>query len=412
MPTLAHAHALVVGIAQYARVPPLPPTRDAQAIAELLADERQGGYLPANVTLRLDGEATRDRLVADLGDLAAKTDADSTVFVSFSGHGARLAAGEDAGEYLLPVDADPSSLEILAATAISGEEVAAALVTIPARKVIVVLDCCHAAGAAHLRGALAPAVQTGLSERYYQMLAGGRGRVVYASSRETETSIQRVGDEFGLFSKHLLGGLRGGVAAEDGLVRAFDLFEYVQPRVTKENPGQHPVFKAEIEENFPIALRLGGEEKAEPRDAEGFAYDAYVSYVDRGPDADWVWETLVPRLEQAELRVAVAGDSGDPGVPMLVNAERGITKAKRTVVVLSEASLADHAADFENVMALTLGMQEGSYRVLPVQIEPIAPERLPLRLSSLTSVNLADPRRGERGLDRLVEALQGPLPRR
>lgn len=412
MPTLANAHALVVGIAQYARVPPLPLTRDAPAIAELLADERQGGYLPANVTLRLDGEATRDRLVTDLGDLAAKTDADSTIFVSFSGHGARIAAGEDAGEYLLPVDADPSSLETLAATAISGEEIAAALVAIPARKVIVVFDCCHAAGAVHLRGALTPALQTGLSERYYQTLAGGRGRVVYASSRETETSIQRVGDEFGLFSKHLLGGLRGGVAAADGMVRAFDLFEYVQPRVTNENPGQHPVFKAEIEENFPIALRLGGEEMAEPRDAEGFAFDAYVSYVDRGPDADWVWETLVPRLEQAGLRVAVAGDSGDPGVPMLVNAERGITKAKRTVVVLSEASLADHAADFENVMAMTLGMQEGSYRVLPVQIESIAPERLPLRLSSLTSVNLADPRRGERGLDRLVQALQGPLPRR
>jgi hypothetical protein len=35
-----------------------------------------------------------------------------------------------------------------------------------------------------------------------------------------------------------------------------------------------------------------------------------------------------------------------------------------------------------------------------------------MRLSYLTSVNLVDPRRGERNFERLVTALQGPLPQR
>ena len=147
-----------------------------------------------------------------------------------------------------------------------------------------------------------------------------------------------------------------------------------------------------------------------PRDADGFRYDAYVSYADRGPDADWVWGTLVPRLEEAGLRVAVSGDSGDPGVPTVVNAERGIEQAKRTVVVLSEAYLADQAAGFETVLAQTLGIREGSWRVLPVRIGPIAEERLPLRLGMLTSLDLVSPSRSERGFARLVEALRGPLP--
>jgi hypothetical protein len=61
------------------------------------------------------------------------------------------------------------------------------------------------------------------------------------------------------------------------LIHLFDLFEYVQPR-----------------------------------DQEGYRYDAYISFVDKEPGTTWVWEALVPRLEAIGLRVAVSGDSGDP----------------------------------------------------------------------------------------------------
>jgi len=111
-----------------------------------------------------------------------------------------------------------------------------------------------------------------------------------------------------LFTHYLLAGLRGGISSDDGLVRIFDLFEYLQPRVTGDQPNQHPIFKAELEEDLPVALYLGGQKGIVPRDEEGFRYDAYVSYVEQEPDAAWVWSTLVPRLEEAGLRVAVSGD--------------------------------------------------------------------------------------------------------
>ena len=79
----------------------------------------------------------------------------------------------------------------------------------------------------------------------------------------------------------------------------------------------------------------------------------------------------MPRLEEAGLRVAVSGDVEAPGVARVVNVERGIAQAKRTVVVLSAAYLADDMADFENVLGQTMGIQEGSYRLLPVTIGPI-----------------------------------------
>ena len=78
----------------------------------------------------------------------------------------------------------------------------------------------------------------------------------------------------------------------------------------------------------------------------------------------------------------------------------------------SEAYLSDHMASIRDVLAQTLGIQEGQYRLLPVTIEPGAEERLPVRIGMLSSVDLADARRGERNFNRLVAAPQGPLPTR
>ncbi|CCF82517.1 hypothetical protein NITHO_1250001 [Nitrolancea hollandica Lb] len=115
-------------------------------------------------------------------------------------------------------------------------------------------------------------------------------------------------------------------------------------------------------------------------------------------------------MVQGGLRIAVSGDVKEPGVAQVVGIERGIKQAKRTVIVLSEAYLVDHYADFENVLAQTMGIQEGTYRLLPVKIEPIDDCRLPLRLNMLTTLDLAHPHRASREFDRLVQALRGPLP--
>ncbi len=414
MPTLPDAHALVIGIANYQHINRLPPTvlRDAGDIYGLLIDANVCGYAVDNVRLLRDGEATAAAIRRELADLAGRANPDSTVFLYVSSHGGRVESGSYAGEYLLPVDTVYTSGESIAQTAISGAEFTAALQAIPARKAVVVFDCCHAAGIGQPKDATAPAIKAGLPESYYDALAAGRGRAILASSRSTELSWVLPGAGNSLFTQHLLAGLRGGIASDDGLIRIFDLFEYLQPRVTGDQPAQHPVFKAELEENFPVALYLGGQKGVVVKDEQGFRYDAYISFVDREPDAGWVWDVLAPRLEEAGLRVAVSGDAEEPGVARVVNIERGIRQARRTVIVLSDAYLADHLADFENVLAQTMGIQEGSYRLLPVQIAPIDESQLPVRLGMLTTLDLAHPRRAEREFGRLVQALQGPLPRR
>ena len=414
MSAMDDAFALIVGIADYLHVTKLPAAvrNDARGVRDLLVDPRYCGYSSGHVTMLLDGEATREAIMDALAGLAAQTHPTSGVLIYISSHGGRVTSGAFAGEYVLPVDTMIASDKDLAVTAISGDEFTAALKAISARKVLVIFDCCHAGGLGQPKDVPGSLFKAGLPDGYYERLAAGRGRAILSSSRDTESSYVLPAAANSLFTQHLLAGLKGGVASEDGLVRVFDLFEYVQPRVTSEQPNQHPVFKADLEENFPVGLYLGGKKAVMTRDEEGFRYDAYLSYADRDPDSIWVWETLIPRLEREGLKVVVSGASRDPGVPLVVNSERGIQQSKRTLVLLSQAYLEDNMADFENVAAQSVGIEEGSYRLLPVKIGPVDEARLPVRLRMLATIDLTDPRRADREFGRLAEALRGPLPRR
>jgi len=90
-------------------------------------------------------------MLAALDALAHATHEASTVFIYYSGHGARAAGGSDDGYYLVPVDATAASRDDLEHTAISSTELTARLRAIPAGRLTLVLDCCRAASMADLR---------------------------------------------------------------------------------------------------------------------------------------------------------------------------------------------------------------------------------------------------------------------
>ncbi len=421
MPGMDNAFALVIGIANYQNINPLPPTvlQDAQDIYDTLVNPNYCGYYPNNVLLLRDGQATGAAIRQALAHLAAQTNPDSVITLYLSSHGGRVESGSYAGEYILPVDTVYTSDAMIAQTSISGDEFTRALQAIQARKVVILFDCCHSGGIGQPKDAVAPTMKGGLPDSYYDRLKQGRGRVILASSRSTEYSWVMPGAANSLFTQHLLGGLRGGIASGDGMIRIFDVFEYVQPQVTTAQPQQHPIFKAEIEENFPVALYLGGRKGVVPSVEQvgdkSYRYDVYVSYAEENPqDADWVWETLLPKLEAAGLQVAISDDVRQAGVSRVVNIERGITQSKRTLLVLSPAYLANNMAQFENQMSQTIAIEEAAARMIPVIVNPFDTTLLPKRLDPnlVTPVDLTLPgRRAERQWDKLVSTLQGPLGR-
>ena len=38
------------------------------------------------------------------------------------------------------------------------------------------------------------------------------------------------------------------------MIRIFDLYDYTQRKVVADQPNQHPVFKAELEENYALGV--------------------------------------------------------------------------------------------------------------------------------------------------------------
>ena len=259
-----NGYALIIGIANYPQVRKLPQTivKDARDITSVLSAPSHCGYLQSNIQLMLDHQATAAGIRQAMAWLAQSVGRDDTAIIFFSGHGGRIERGKQATNYLLPFDCDPAKLKD---TAISGEEFTNLLRNIQAQRLLVLFDCCHAGGIGEPKALDIGAAlfKSGLQDKLYQQLAQGTGRVIIASSRPDELSWAVPWFNNSLFTHFLLEGLRGQAHTRgDGLIRVFDLFDYVSQKVPS-HASQHPIFKAaELENNFPIALYLGGKQAA------------------------------------------------------------------------------------------------------------------------------------------------------
>ena len=85
---------------------------------------------------------------------------------------------------------------------------------------------------------------------------------------------------------------------------------------------------------------------------------------------------------------------------------RGWTYSNRS----NTRTSADHAAEFEHVLAQTMGIDEGTYRLIPLTFAALDRRRIPARLAMLTTLDLSRPDRAAREFDRLIRALRGPIP--
>lgn len=268
MPTFDSGQALLIGVANYENIDGLPEQvlNDVNSVSRVLTDPQLCGYPPQNVQTLLDYQATKVAVLEGLNNLAKRCQPDSTVVIYISSHGGRL-EGTNAGEYLLPVDVLNSSEEELARTAISNAEFSTYIEHINAERILVIFDCCYAAGIVTLKSGQSSALKN-LSENYYDALSQGRGCVIYAASRNDETSQIAAGASHSLFTQHLLNGLQGAVPPQSGTIRVSDLFYYVAGKVQethdKRHP-QHPVLKGIVENNFPIALHQGNASEAEQK---------------------------------------------------------------------------------------------------------------------------------------------------
>lgn len=254
--TFTQGHAVLIGVGA-----DLPNTvDDATGLADILKDSGRCAY-PANQVQLLSGKgATRNHILAALDKLAATAPPESTAIVYFSGHGYRARTPIGEAYYLMPFGYDVNHLY---ETAVSGDELAARLQAIPARRLLLLLDCCHAGG---LDGSKTPGLSLSkapLPPQAGALFTQGSGRVVIASSRADELSF--AGKPYSAFTLALIESLAGaGVSKKDGYVRVADLALHTRqtvPQRTKDR--QHPILHFEQADNFVLAYYAGGD--SEPK---------------------------------------------------------------------------------------------------------------------------------------------------
>lgn len=295
--TFDRGYALLIGIGECeeSRLS-LPVTvKDIQALKQVLVNPDLCAYPDNDLHLRLlhDGGATRQAILDGLTWLKERAidDPDATIIVYYSGHGWLDTRNER--YYLLPHDFDSYEWKD---TALAAEDFNRSLHEIPAQRLLVILDCCHAAGMATAKGGEAePKLPKGVVSRpapkgIIDALKQGEGRVVLTSCRDEQQSWILPDNSMSLYTDRLLAALTGaGHKPGDTEVTVFQLADYLGKAVPEGAKAmgkeQTPRFEGDTE-RFAIALLQGG--KGLP--AKG-------------------WEALPPELKgNPQVRVQASGE--------------------------------------------------------------------------------------------------------
>ncbi len=133
-----------------------------------------------------------------------------------------------------------------------------------------------------------------------------------------------------------------------------------------------------------------------------YRYDVFISYHPR--DGDWVWEWLLPRLEQAGLRVCIDQNCFQPGAPVATEIERAVSESRRTLVVMTPAWVESQWDQFEALLIHQKDAAARIRRLIPVLLKPCDP---PDRIKLLQWVDLTEAERQEEQLGRVIDDIKG-----
>jgi serine/threonine protein kinase len=230
--------ALLIGIDHYRHADQIPPLRfaaqDAEAMAAALADPDVCNFPPDQVLLLTGEDAQRDAVVRRLSKwLPEKAKGTDLVVIYFAGHGMVQRVGLRDEGFLLPHDAEPDDL---VTRGVAMSDVDRWITGLDCGAVVVCLDCCHAGKLIARPGDSVRGPTRDLEFRP-DVLQGmaGKGRFLLASCDEGQKSVESPTLQHGLFTYHLLEGMRGAADRDgNGKVGVAELFEYVAEAVERD----------------------------------------------------------------------------------------------------------------------------------------------------------------------------------
>ncbi len=228
--------ALIVGISKFknSNIPSLKyASKDALDFYNYLIKE--ANFKPDHVRVLLDEQATRQRIMSELGNkfLAPLAKQDDLVVLYFSTHGSPAQSDIKGKNFLVAYDSEPDELWA------SGIEMQHVLDDINdricAERALLVLDACHS-------GSIDPNKKDGkglyrAANIDTSAMALGKGKMVLCSSSPDEASWESKRYQNGIFTKNLLDGLRSK-GQDTPMSEAFDVMcSKISDEVQEDRPG-------------------------------------------------------------------------------------------------------------------------------------------------------------------------------
>lgn len=226
----SRSRALIIGINNYEHVTPLGyAVSDAEEIKDILINELN--FSAEDITFLIDEQATRANILkAFMSYISA--DLDEKIFVFFAGHGHTVEGFRGDVGFLVPYDADMQDLSTL----IRWEELTHNSEIIKAKHMLFIMDACYG-GLALTRSPSSGSTRflKDMMKRYSrQVLTAGKANEVVADSGGPIPNHS-------VFTGHLIQGLRGNAANQDGVITANGLMAYVGNKVANDkNSNQTP----------------------------------------------------------------------------------------------------------------------------------------------------------------------------
>lgn len=330
--------------------------RDATALEALFFDTLGG-----STVLLADAEATRQRIEDAFADLAGCGPED-TVVIAFSGHGSET-------HELVTHDANPDDL---AGSAIPLELLQEWFSRIPAKRLILFLDCCFSGGigAKVLHVDAKPRSLLSAEARLAQL--GGAGRIIFTASAATEPAYEHRRFGHGFLTHFLLEALCGAEeVVSGGKLSLYRLLEHVTSRVRaaalQGGKEQNPTMRGSIDGDvaWPVFVPGAKYRAAFPARLPAKVTSDLASLSSAGfPDAlVTAWAGAIPSLNALQISaitdfgvldgenlvVSAPTSSGKTMVGELA-ALRNVLDRKRALFLLPlKALVADKRRHFESV---------------------------------------------------------------
>ncbi|MGW7537166.1 DEAD/DEAH box helicase [Amycolatopsis sp. NPDC054798] len=334
-------HGLFVGVDGFA-TSAIRPLRFAKADARKL-EALFRDNLGSDTRELCDAAATRAAFVSELEQLARRSRPSDVVVISYSGHGSQT-------HELATYDTDPADL---AGTGLSLDELVKLTEQIPARVMLVVLDCCFsgAAAAKVIPTPHMPRGGPGMPRSVEAVLAevSGAGRVYITAAGADQEAREDSRHGHGVLTHFVLQALMGAEeVVENGRVSLLRMFSFVQDRVaaaasSSRRSPQTPTLRGKIDgrTSLPVLRPRAHYRALDGRHRPPDATADLTSLRAHGIDDDAVLAGLAREIGSLnELQVAVVNKYG-----LLVREDVVVcapTAAGKTVLGVLAADAAVH----------------------------------------------------------------------